>query len=775
MLKQCDSAAGERARGKMRPLHFDEIVKLLQQTGEMQHILVYADHFPQEKIFDIRGYTAQLLVENLVLPEEAFVAIRKTAELIGAIKDFFTQHAESYPALTALLQKTEKRPEIIRAIKKIIDEDGQVKPDASAELTRLRKAQDKAINALDKAFRNALSAYAKSGFLADVAESMRNGRRVLGIASEYKRQVPGIIHDESDSGRTVFIEPEAVVNLQNEIFEIEREEKREIYRILLQLTAHIAPFVADLNAYQLTLGILDFTRAKAKYALQIHAQVPHCEKKPVIHLVEARHPVLIGLHARSHKKVVPLNVTLDSDTRMLLISGPNAGGKSVAMKTMGLLVYMVHCGLPIPADAQSRIGMFEQLFCDIGDTQSMEDELSTYSARLMKMKYFLEHADAQTLMLIDEFGSGTDPAMGGAIAEAALESLHTKKIFGVITTHYANLKACAADTAGMENGSMVFDEKELQPLYILETGKPGSSYAFELAKKTQLPNALIEEAKKRMDKEHVRFEALLKEVRIEKEHIRLRMKEAGRTEETLKKKTAELDKAFDKAREKQERYNLKKLEQEEKAVREMEQQFREILKELKESGQIGTDEQTLEPIKEKARQFLQQKKKKVHNDQLHMHKRKFPVLQPAEIKVGGFVRMHGGTETGTIESIKKDKAVVVFNNMRTTVSLSELVGVAEEDKPRITGNPVKVQMEETVFPTELDLRGKPKEEAMLELEKYLDQATLRKVFQVRILHGKGTGALRDLVQNVLKAYPGIKKYAYAVREDGGDGVTVVEM
>ena len=775
VAKYCDSALGSDRVVKVRPMwKYEEIRKLLQQTNEMSLLLQYEDNFPHDRIHDIRETTNLLKIENYVLSELQFHEINKVALLAGNIIRFFKTNAEKYPILHTLISDSEYIPVIPNEIKKVITPEGTIRPDASPELIQIKKEKDSAIRSLDKVFNSALSRFRKAGYLSEVEESMRNGRRVLGILSEYKRKLSGIIHDESDTGKTIFMEPEEVVNIQNEIFELEREEKREIYRILQTLTKTIAPYAFHLENYQHILGIIDFTRAKAKYALEINANMPILEKHPVICLYHATHPVLFLLNKKHHKPIVPLDVELDENKRILIISGPNAGGKSVAMKTIGLLVYMTQCGLLIPAADNSRIGIFENIFCDIGDTQSLEDEISTYSSRLIKIKYFLTHSNKETLILIDEFGTGTDPVMGGAIAEASLKLLNDKKIFAVVTTHYANLKAFAANNIGVFNGSMLYDEAALKPLYKLETGKPGSSFAFELAKKSELPQHLIEEAKKLISIEHIRFEELLKNVRVEKEHIKLRDKEVSKKEEELKKREKEVELAFEKAKEKQERYNLKKLEKEDDAVRKMELEFRSLLTELKNvSTSNDNPENSKELAKEKLRQFIGAQRKQTFNKRKVVHDKIVPNFQKGEIKVGGLVKLISGSEIGVLESIQKNRATVVFRNMKTSVNLDELIGIASADAPQEQKQIIRVDIDESEFPQELDLRGKSKEEAMLELENYLDRALMRSVFQLRILHGKGTGVIREMVQQTLKKHKGVKSFEFATREMGGDGITVV--
>jgi DNA mismatch repair protein MutS2 len=767
--RRCISRPGKDRVGLIKPVSkTTEIRKLLSQTAEMMRVETVEDKFPFAATADNRDHLHKLSIENYVLLPDAIHQIRRMAVVCGGVIKFFDSNKDIYPQLFAFTEHIVYDKTVNKLVSVILDDDGNMRNDASPELVRIRKSLEGKQRELDKEFGAALRRLRSEGKLGDVEESMRNNRRVLGVASEYKRQVRGIIHDESETGKTTFIEPEAVVHVQNELFELEREEQREIYRIMKELTAAIAPFRELLEQYQWLLSIIDVNRAKARYALETGAAIPHIEDQPVVYLYHARHPVLSQLHAAQKKNVVPLDIEMDDDRRIVVISGPNAGGKSVAMKTVGLLVLMAQCGLPIPAADQSRIGVFTQIMADIGDSQSLEDELSTYSSRLMKMRQFLQSGNHKTLLLIDEFGTGTDPAMGGAIAEAALEALNSKKMFGVITTHYANLKSYAENHPGIANASMAFNEAELKPMYRLEMGKPGSSYAMEIAQKTQLPKELIDHARSLMSKEHVQFEQLLKSVRVEKEHLRLRERDLHKQEKDLLSREGELKARIQKNREKEAEFQRKRLEKQNETINKLEEEFRQHLKELKEAA--PADEQA---AREKLRSFIRDKKteQQQRSKKLQMGMRK--ASPEGSITEGAWVTLLSGGDPGQVESIRNDKAVVVMGNLRSTVSLKELVLADKTATPMVvTRSKVKLAEEEAV--TELDLRGMDKFEAMSELEKFLDGAMMRSVFQARIIHGMGTGVLRDAVHQVAKTHPGVRKYQLAVRENGGPGVTVVE-
>lgn len=768
IASHCETAHGLERVQKIKPLsRYDEIVKLLSQSDEMKHILQFEDKLPEEKIFDTREIIPLLQIENYVLSEIQVHQLKRNSLQAGNLIKFLHTHLEKYPVLNSMVQQVVYDKKISQTISAVLDDEGIMRPNASAELVRIHKQMDSARRQLEKEFQKALNNMRKNGMLSDVEESMRNNRRVIGIASEYKRQVKGIIHDESDTGKTSFIEPEEVVVLQNALFELEREEKRERYRIMEALTREISIYKEHFAAYQWLLSVIDMKKAIAKYAIRIGAAKPIIEKQPSIFLYNAHHPVLYLLNKKQQKQTVPLQVELHSDNRILVISGPNAGGKSVSLKTIGLLQLMAQSGLLIPCADNSRLGVFTKIFCDAGDTQSLEDELSTYSSRLLKMQKFIFHGDKDTLILIDEFGTGTDPNAGGAIAEAVLDTLNKQNVFGVITTHYANLKVYASNHRGVINGSMQYDEAHLKPTYILESGKPGSSFAFEIAQKSKLPNDVIEKARSLVSEEHLKFEELLKNVRIEKEHLRLREKEFKQHELQIKQREAELKIELQKAKEKQQQFQLKKLEKEDTAIRKMEEEFKLLLSELKAAEPAQKQE-----IQQKLRAFINQNK----NQNLRNRKSQVRTVEkeiaPGTLQVGMHVKLAGGDEQGVVESISKDKAVVVFNNMKSTIAISEL-SLAEqtsEEHKKTTTTQVIIEKEEVA--PEIDLRGMSKEEAMMELEKFLDTAMMRNIHQVRIIHGKGTGVLRQAAQVVLKQHPGVVKYQFESQNMGGDGVTL---
>lgn len=756
----------ERVR-KIRPMDkHSEITKLLQQTEEMRLVEIREDQYPVPPSLDTRPYIDKLAIEDYVLETSAIHAIRTMAVSAGSIVKFYKGKQDDYPALAQLCGSIDYDKSINTTISGVLDKDGHILPNASPELVKIRKAMDQATRDLDKAFSAALKRLRAENKLGDVEESMRNNRRVLGVISEHKRQVRGIIHDESETGKTAFIEPEAVVHIQDELFELERSWQREVYRIMKEICAFLRPLILRLQQYQWLLAVMDVTRAKARYAVDIEAALPAIVEQPMIHLYNARHPVLYLLNRKQKKKVVPLHIEMNYDNRLVVISGPNAGGKSVAMKTVGLLQWMVQSGLLIPADDHSKVGIFRTFLGDIGDSQSLEDELSTYSSRLMKMREFLQRANQRSLLLIDEFGAGTDPSMGGAIAEAALEALNEKKTMGVITTHYANLKSYAENHPGIINASMLYDELELKPAYQLEMGKPGSSYAMEIAGKSGLPVALIEKARSLLDQEHVKFEELLKSVRVEKEHLKLRRRDLEKDLSDLKEREDKLQQRIRKNKEMEAAFQRKKLEKRDEVLRRIEDEFRQHMQSLKDAQPADQ-----EAARRKLRQFINTQKKE--RDQAAGKLRKVAGKTPGgTLQEGDFVTLLDGDQQGEITKIKSGKAEVVLGNLKSTVPLTELRRSDEIQKKVKPTTKVLVDLEkETIF--ELDIRGMDKFTALSEVEKFLDGALVRNFHRVRIIHGVGTGVLKEAVHYVVKDHPAVENYETGSDSEAGTGSTII--
>ncbi len=751
-----------------------EINKRLDEAAEFQALLRSDKSFPTDEYPDVRPEIALLDQDEAALEEDACDRLRRMARAYEHIRRFLLKHQEDCPTLVRIVLDLMPESEAVKAIDQVLDEEGKIRPNASSELVRIRRDTESRRREQMRAFRGVLSRLRQAGVLAETEESVRNGRQVLALRAEHKRKISGIVHDESDSGRTTFIEPEETVHLNNEITALEREERREIRRILRDLTRVLAPRQDALAEILIRLGWIDFCRAKGLLAEELEAQRPPVSKGSRISLHHARHPLLLLLNRKSKKATVPLDLELDQKTRILLVSGPNAGGKSVCLKTTGLLQLMIQAGLLVPVDARrSHFGIFRQIFGDIGDMQSLEDELSTYSARLHRMRYFLEHAAGDTLFLIDEFGSGTDPGLGGAVAEAILDALRRSGAIGVATTHYANLKIYAGRTPGLENGATVFDEVNLEPKYRLETGKPGSSYTFDIARKIALPAPVIRHAESLVKTENLQFEGLLSQLQTEQQDLARRIVDLASKEKEVQQRLVDYESATRRLDDERNQLKLTRAEKQLDALSRYEEQFGILLQQLRE--QQDKKLLNVEAVQKATR------KARAEGEELRSEVRKIKKALrfedvEGEIREGSSVRLLEGKETGRVLEMRKNKAVVSFGQLHSTVNLDDLVLVREKtDQPAfVRKSAVKPEVPTGAFSRELDIRGKTREEAMEEVDQYLNDAVMRSVLSVRIIHGKGSGALRDAVKQTAKNYKAIRQLRHEDPKLGGDGVTVVE-
>ena len=595
---------------------------------------------------------------------------------------------------------------------------------------------------------------------------------MLSVPAEHKRKVKGIIHDESSTGSTTFIEPEATVYISNEIIELQQAEKREIHRILRNLTQQTRPHLHTLKQYRQTLSILDFVRAKALFAIDLNAVMPRLSTDKSVEIFNARHPLLYLKNKTLKKNTVPLSFSLSIAERILVVSGPNAGGKSVMLKTVGLLQVMLQAGMLVPADDHSLFTIFRNLFVDIGDEQSIENDLSTYSSRLRNMRYFTEHANAKTLLLIDEFGSGTDPALGGAIAEALLEYLNKKFCYAIITTHYSNIKVYATSTPGIFNGCMLFDHATLSPLYKLDVGKPGSSFAFELAVKSGLADAIIQNAKSKVDVSYKEFDELLSNLQRDKQAV-------NESERILAKKDAQITKLLEEYTQKSQalEQNRKKiiLEAQQQALTFLEDANRKFENMVREWNENKGEKTVIKKIKAEIEEDKAKLSETVEalKDIIYFRKSDKPV------EVGVFVRLRGGTEVGKVLELRKNTAIVQFDLLKTHINIKELEVVElEEQKPDNT--PGRINLYNTLqakseFKNNIDLRGMRREEALQAVEEMLDRAMMLGVGEVKIIHGIGDGILRRAIRDLLKSYKTVKSVLDEEPQYGGSGVSIVEL
>jgi DNA mismatch repair protein MutS2 len=640
----------------------------LEQVNEYLQTLGGSDVFPNDFTKDISPALRLLKVEGAVLTGEDFVDLSALTLTVRDILLWLKRQNGLYLRLEAIAIPVIYQKEILKTINEIVDESGVVRDSASQELMRIRHDMDKKRVHLRKVFESIVRKLGKQGYLADISESFMNGRRTVAVVAEQKRIVKGIMHGESESGKTVFIEPEETIELNNELYALEREEGREVYRILKELTANLRIFLEDFEAYFKLVGIYDFIRAKALMAKDMNASMPRISPHPGTHLIKAYHPLLLLHNKAQGKATYPLTIAIDKDNRILVISGPNAGGKTVSMKTIGLLQTMVQAGMLIPADDTSEVGIFKQIMIHIGDTQSIENELSTYSAHLKDMKYFLDHANGKTLFFVDELGSGSDPNLGGAFAEAIVEQLANKKAMGIITTHYLNLKVMAGKIPGIFNGAMAFDEAQLLPLYQLVLGKPGSSYTFSIAQRSGLPKHVIERARQITDKGHFKLDKMLHQT--EQQSVRMVSKEQYldqllRENEKLKSKYEEL---IDKEKLKQQHETLKlqnKIKKEElDYLRDMERKFKQIVFDWKRTENKGAVIANAEKVLFKKKHIQQNQAAATKADKNYLVLGKEP-------EIGDLMRNKDNHQIGRLIAIEGKKAKIRIGHMPFTVTLEE--------------------------------------------------------------------------------------------------------
>ena len=649
----------------------------LKQSHEFRQLLQNGIYFPNDFILNLSKEIRLLQIEGAVLAGEQLVALRKLALTMESIFRWFdAERREAYPGLVEVIAGTYYEKAILKMIDDVIDETGTVKDNASDELSSIRMGLYRKRNELRKAFERIISKLNKQGYLADIEESFMSGRRVVAVFAEQKRMVKGILHGESDSRRTAFIEPEETIDLNNQLHELENSERKEVYRILRQLTKQLSAYSALLSVYHTVVGEYDFIRAKAAFAIDIRGEYPLVSDKALVHLVKACHPLLYLYNLRSNKPTIPVDLTLDEKNRVLVISGPNAGGKTVTMKTVGLLQMMVQSGLLVPVNPSSQFGIFKQLMIHIGDTQSIEFELSTYSSHLLSMKHFMENANGRTLFFIDELGSGSDPNLGGAFAEVIMEELARKHAIGIVTTHYLNLKIMANKTPGILNGAMAFDEKNLLPLYKLTIGKPGSSYTFSIAERIGLDRKLIQKARALVDEEHFRLDKLLNRTEQDLQQVQQKERELQRLLKENERLKKEMQTVMDQERHRQQ---VEVLKQQNKVtedriayLKDMERKLRQIVIEWKKT------EDKNKVVREMASLLFKKNEQKVVSKKQKQLDSKYEEVN-GDIKVGDKVKMKKNLQVGEVLELRGKKAVVKIGMLPMQIDLGSLVLIKEKD------------------------------------------------------------------------------------------------
>ena len=826
LKEKCLSTLGEeRVTNMVFSDRFNEVEERLDQVTEFVRILQEEDNFPAQYFFDVRPSLKRIRVEGMYLDEQELFDLRRSLETIRDIVRFLQKSENEeeeettspYPCLKRLAGDITVFPQLIGKINGILSPYGKIKDNASAELARIRRELASTMGSISRSLNSILRNAQSEGVVdKDVTPTMRDGRLVIPVAPALKRKIKGIVHDESASGKTVFIEPAEVVEANNRIRELEGDERREIIRILMEFSNLLRPSIPDVLLSYEFLAEIDFIRAKALFSEQITGLKPAFENKQVIDWTMAVHPLLQLSLAKHGKKVIPLDIELDEKQRILIISGPNAGGKSVCLKTVGLLQYMLQCGLLIPMHERSHAGIFSNIFIDIGDEQSIEDDLSTYSSHLTNMKIMMKNCNERSLILIDEFGGGTEPQIGGAIAEAVLKRFNQKQTFGVITTHYQNLKHFAEDHDGVVNGAMLYDRHLMQALFQLQIGNPGSSFAVEIARKIGLPEDVISDASEIVGSEYINADKYLQDIVRDKRYwegkrqtIRQREKHMEETIARYQTEIEELQKSrkeiLQKAKEETEQLmqeanarientirTIKEAQAEKEKTRQIRQElndFRESLDTLTAKEQEEKIARKIEKLKEKQNRKKEKKANKNQENALSAQalaeqQAKKEAERLAAIVPGSYVKIKGQTSVGEVLEINGKKAIVAFGSIKTTVKLDRLERTNAQPKQADVSTKstyISSQTQDSMyekklnFKQDIDVRGMRGDEALQAVTYFIDDAILVGMSRVRILHGTGTGILRTLIRQYLQTVPGVSRFADEHIQFGGAGITVVDL
>ena len=808
-----------------------QVNEWLTQVREFRRLQTEKDDFPMNFFFDVRQAVSRIRMEGTHLEEEEVWDLRRSLQTIADIVKYLNRNEADdeeepefpYPALHRLTEGVTTFPAMIRRIDSILDKFGKIKDSASMTLAGIRHELEKTQGSISRTLYTILHSAQKDGIVdKDAAPTMRDGRLVIPVAPQVKRRINGIVHDESATGKTVFIEPTEVVEANNKVRQLEAEERREVIRILTVFSDEVRPHVKEiLESYQF-LARIDLIYAKSQLAELTKAFEPEVEDRPHIDWIRAIHPLLQLSLEKQGKQVVPLEITLTQEKRILIISGPNAGGKSVCLKTTGLLQYMLQCGLPVPIGDRSTCGLFHHILIDIGDEQSIENDLSTYSSHLMNMKQMMRQADGQSLLLIDEFGSGTEPTIGGAIAEAMLKQFWKKQAFGVITTHYQNLKHFAEDHPGVVNGAMLYDRHEMQALFQLAIGQPGSSFAIEIARKTGIPEEVIKDASDIVGQDYIQSDKYLQDIVRDKRYWEGKRQTIHQHEKSLeghiqryesnleeieRERKAILRRAQEQANELLAEANRKI----ENAIREIKEaqaekeRTREIREELKQFREQVTsdDTQGLMSEEEFAKKLRQMEERKARKEKRKADKQKnaeeakqrreqgpditFPQTPHAAIAVGDTVRIKGLNTIGKVESISGKQALVIFGDVKTKMKVEQLEHAekTKEEKKKSDHSDLAIQTSRITsstiedrkynFRQDIDVRGMRGDEALDTVLHFIDDAILVGASRVRILHGTGTGVLRQLIRQYLATVPNVSHYRDEHVQFGGAGITVVDL
>lgn len=783
---------GEAGKLQANNLNFsnnsDELNTELDLTQEFRTMLVTVFGYPSSEYFDLNDDLNHILIPGTFLAAESLMLLRTSYSAYSGSVSFIAETAPSnFPNLHTLITGRIIEPGIISGINRILDNDGNVRDNASPALLEIRKSLSRMAHAIDKKIAQALTQAKLDKLVSPETEiAIREGHAVIPILSANKRKLSGVIIDESASGQTSYIEPIEVFELHNSIRELELAEKREIVRILIEFADELRPHIPLLKESINFLGRLDFLRAKALLAIETGAMKPLLRNQQSFSWIQARHPLLMLSLKKQKREIVPSEISLDENNRILIISGPNAGGKSVLLKTVGLLQYMLQCGLLIPVLDTSEAGIFDHLFIDIGDQQSIENDLSTYSSHLLNIKNLLVFADKSTLFLIDEFGAGTEPQSGGAIAEAVLESLNDKKAFGVVTTHYANLKLLASNHPGFLNGAMLYDTRHMKPLFVLKTGRPGSSFAFEIATNISFPKGVLDRAGEKVGHGKLDFDKQMQDLEAEKLELNLKEKQLQQADEMLAgliNRYSTLKESLDK----KQKEILEKANSDAKAILSKSNQL--IEKTIREIRQSQADTQKTKLLRTEIQEFTAKLTEPEAAEPVETFEIEKEEIIPPEVAtgtpviIGSRVRLIGQHETGEVTEITNNEAVVAFNTVSLRVKTKTLEVVAGNSPvKKVVNRGISYQnmvndmnARTANFRISIDVRGKRAEETETLIQRYIDEAVMLRVPEISILHGKGNGVLRSVIRTYLSGVHEVQNFEDAPLESGGSGITIVTL
>ncbi len=801
---------GDKGKDYVRNIDFftdpEALRFLLKEVEEFQYLLKYEEGFPADNYHDISVSLGKIRVEGTFPEIREVFDLKKSLETVRGILTFFkTKDDTRYSELRKICLSVNNYPFVIDAIDRIIDKYGNIKDSASPKLKEIRSDIGSKNSQVSRKLSSVLKQAQNDGLVdTDSSVSIRNGRGVIPVNASDKRKIRGLVHDHSATGKTVFIEPEEIVELNNQIVELEYEERREVIRILISFANDIRPYIDDLILSHEFLGRIDLIRAKALLGNELGSIMPLMENNPIISWKKAVHPLLLlSFRKTVGRKVVPLDIKLDGNDRLLVISGPNAGGKSVCLKTVGLLQYMLQCGMTIPVEEGSVTGLFREILIDIGDEQSIENDLSTYSSHLINMKNFLKHGSDGSLVLIDEFGTGTEPMIGGAIAEALLGELNKMKVFGVLTTHYTNLKHFASTTEGIVNGAMEFDNHLMLPLFRLNIGKPGSSFAFEIAKKIGLPDAILTTASTKAGVKNVNYDKALKDIARDKRYWENKRQNIRQHEKRLEELIDQYEKELSGARSMKKEIVSKAREEAGNLLKESNRVIENTIRQIKESqaekektrearkeieefknnvvGNSSLNDPAIEKKMERLRaRAVRLKEKK--NDKAQRREDNIKEVETKSIEIGDHVRMTDTLAVGKVAEIRDKLAQVDAGSFRFSVSIDKLERISSNEyRKAIKGVAKYVPVDPVIserkmrFKPEIDIRGERAEEAIHRVQNFIDDAILVQQRKLRIVHGKGNGILRDIVRQYLSTVDVVGAFLDERVDMGGAGVTLVEL